>query len=302
MQRRQCLQLLSGAAAGLASARLQAALPPEIQRSLRVSAGESAGDGRYRFAFELLAEALSAAGAPCTLVPLIGMNQRRIQRSLINRSLDVGVLPSLGFDRRRLAHAAFPLRRGLLGLRLLLVRAGESEPFTQMEDLSRLKKLRMGAGAGWPELVQLRGLGFNIVEGASYAGLFDLLRAGRVDYVTRSVTDIWSEIEQPEFAGTGLAVVPGVAMFYPIDDYFVALHDEGPLLDWIAAGLDSMVRSGRYWGLFNAHFRDALARTDLPTRRIFNVTGFGVEADTPLQLFDVLKLRPMRGEFRLPPL
>ncbi|WP_395789770.1 hypothetical protein [Aquimonas sp.] len=77
-------------------------------------------------------------------MPLIGRNQRRIQRSLINRSLDVGVLPSLGCDRRRLAHAAFPLRRGLLGVRLLRVPAGEAGPFARMEVSSRLKKAAHG--------------------------------------------------------------------------------------------------------------------------------------------------------------
>jgi hypothetical protein len=294
MQRRS---LLLGAA-GLA---LSTALPVRAQApapALRVWGGEVAGDQRAEFALELLRQALAAAGIGADLQPAPGLSQRRMRRALRDRSLDVALLPSLGLADGPLLPVRFPLRRGLLGLRLLLVRAGEEAAFARITSIEGLQRLRMGIGEDWAEREPLQRLGFRTVPVQGYAKLFDALRAGRCDYLTRSVAEVWSELDRADLAGHGLALVPRRAMFYPLDDYFVVA--DPALAAQLGAALLAYFDSDDYWALFNRHFGEQLQRTALSERKILNVSGFGVDAGTPLDLFDVVHLQPMRGEFRVP--
>jgi hypothetical protein len=292
MQRRS---LLLGAA-GWA---LSTALPLRAQApSLRVWGGEVLGDQRAQFALELLRQALAAAHIAADLQPVPGLSQRRMRRALRDGSLDVALLPSLGLTDGPLLPVRFPLRRGLLGLRLLLVRAGEEAAFAQITRIQRLRRLRMGIGEDWAEREPLERLGFRTVPVSGYAKLFDDLRAGRCDYLTRSVAEVWGELGRADLAGSGLALVPQLAMFYPLDDYFVVA--DPALAAQLSLALLAYFNSDAYWTLFNRHFREQLQRTALAERKILNVSGFGVDAGTPLDLFDVIHLQPMRGEFRVP--
>lgn len=293
MHRRQLLLSLplAGCAWACGAARAE---PP----ALLASGGELREDARYRFPLALLQAALAAAGRGDTVQPVYGLNQRRIRRAVQDGSLHIGVLPSLGIDSRRLGHAPFPLRRGLLGLRLLLARESEAEALGRIDSLAALRRLRIGVGADWAERAALQALGFRLVEASSYPALFEMLRGGRIDLLGRGVTEVWDELADPRLAGSGLALVPGIALFYPIDDYFVAPRNRLDLLQSVADGLARLVDSGDYWSLLSAHYGEALVRTGLAGRRIFELHGFGVDPGTPLDLFDALDLRPVQGVFR----
>ncbi len=294
MQRRRALL---GLASALPAVAAHGAGP---KRLIRMAAGEFQGDRRHEFPLELFRSALIAATSAIGYTPVYGMNQHRIERSLIDGNLDISILPSTGFDRRRLAYLPFPIRRGLLGLRLVLVRNDDVERFARIESMRELRQMRMGVAADWIEARRLPALGFNLVEG-SYLSLFDMLRGGRVDYLTRSVGEVFIEMDNRSLVGDGLSIVPRIAMFYPLDDYFVAQRTQLSVLKVLSRGLSQLLRSGEYWSLFTRHYGSALLRTELESRRVFQVTGFGVDSGTPLDLFDILELRPTRGEFRLPP-
>jgi Bacterial extracellular solute-binding proteins, family 3 len=275
------------------------ALCAQSTSSITMSGGEVENDPRHLYASTLVKQAL-AISLPDRFVQIkSGMNQPRTAVALRTHRLDVASLPSLGFDHVRLHPIPLPIRRGLLGVRLLVTRRSDVEKFAKISSVSELKKRKMGFGETWSETKALRNLGFNIVGSADYLGMFELLRSGRADYLSRSVAEVWDEIQSPELAAE-FSVVPGLALFYPIDDYLAVSKSNTAMILALENGLDQLLKSGVYWKVFNQFYGEKLKRTGIENRRILNVIGFGVDANTNLDLFDILELRPVKGEFRLP--
>jgi hypothetical protein len=288
-------------AAGLGSL-LLALTPDAIAQEgsvIRMGGGEFENDPRFEYATTLVKSALALSMPGYSVHVRAGMNQPRLAVALRTRRIDVAALPSLHFDHVRLHHVPLPIRRGLLGVRLLLAREDDVARIAAVSSISALKKLKMGFGETWSETQQLRDLGFNIVGSADYTSMFELLRSGRVDYLSRSVAEVWEEVQNDKLAG-GLAVVPGVAMFYPIDDYLAVSGSNTQMIRALETGVDQLLRNGEFWKVFNRFYRSVLTKTDISNRRILNVIGFGVDPRTQLDLFDILDLRVVEGEFRLP--
>jgi hypothetical protein len=296
MDRRDCLR---AAAYGLSGLSLSWVAGAQSSSTITMSGGEIENDPRHVYASTLVKRAL-ALSLPGRFVQIkSGMNQPRIAVALRTNRLDVASLPSIGFDHMRLHNIPLPIRRGLLGVRLLVTRKADAEKFSKLASVSDLKKLKMGFGETWSETQALRNLGFNIVGSADYLGMFELLRSGRADYLSRSVAEVWDEIRNPALAAD-FAIVPGIALFYPIDDYLAVSRSNQSLIIALENGLDELLKSGAYWKIFNRFYGETLQKTEIEKRRILNVIGFGVDAKTNLELFDILELRPVKGEFRLP--
>ncbi len=274
--------LLTGAAPTLGAA---SALP-----MLRIPGPNDGNDTRFAFAHALLSQALEAAGHPVSLQRLTGLGQRRMLTELGDGHVDVAVLPSMASVPPGVTSIRWPIRRGLLGLRLLLSRPEMAQRLSQVSSVSELQRFKLGYGSGWLDVDRMRQLGFQLETSGNYTGLFQMLRAGRFDFLHRGVNEIWGEVDNPALAGTGLVVVPRIALFYPLDDYF---HVAEPAAEWaprIERGLQLLWSSGRYATLFREWFGPALARAELPKRRVLHVLGYGVDPGTPIEAFDAWRL------------
>ena len=194
-----------------------------------------------------------------------------------------------------------PIRRGLLGLRLLLARQESLRSLAAVQNLRQLQQgFTLGYGSDWFDLEMMRTVGFRVVTGSSYTGLFQMLKAGRFDFMSRGVNEVWSEVDNPALVNKELAIVPGLALYQPLDDYF---HLGSASTDWalvLRRGLDIVLHDRRYATLFQRHYRAALQRAGLAKRRVLLVTGYGIDPATPLDQFDVLELEGTRGLLKAP--
>jgi len=88
--------------------------------SLRVAVASRDDDLRYDFSLRLLEMAMAAAGRPVLLQGVSGLTQQQVALGLAQGQLDVSTLPTVGVTQPNLTPLRFPVRRGLLGARLLL--------------------------------------------------------------------------------------------------------------------------------------------------------------------------------------
>jgi ABC-type amino acid transport substrate-binding protein len=254
-------------------------------------------DARYRFSAELLELALRKGGSNAEVTELQGMTQPRMVEEMRQGRLDVATLPLTFEPPAGVRAVRFPIRRGLLGVRLLLAPPGLAPKLAQVKSIEELKHFKLGYGADWLDRPQFERLGFKVVPGVSYTGLFDMMRAGRFDYMSRGVNEIFGELDHPEL-GPGLVVVPRVALFYPLDDYFFVGSARPELAGIIQRGLEKARTDGSLARLFDAYFGAALERARMNERVILHVTGYKVPAGTPIEFFDVLQTNTSRGEFK----
>ena len=277
---------------GASPAEAQALAQRAAEKTVRFPGrAEEPGDTRGEFASDLLALVLAQADEGYRLEIVGGMNQPRRIQAAHEGLVDVVVLPHQASTKSRLIPIRHPLQRGLLGVRVLLARPEMAERLMTIGSLEELKRgYVMGYGANWLDRDVMARLGFRMEYGSRYTGLFEMLRAGRFDYLTRGVGELRAERQQPQLAGSGLVVVPGIALYYPIDDYFHVSPRRPELARAIERGFERALADGSYAALFNRHFETAMREARLQERSIIHVSGYPVPPGTPLEDFDVLGL------------
>lgn len=285
------------------AARPQDATPQPAAPAIAVRVGfeSEPGDRRFDFGALLLEQALKAGGSTARVERVRGMNQLRMIQAAREGRLDVLILPSLRAQDAELRPIAFPLRRGLLGVRLLLARPKDAERLSKVDSIHTLKtQYTLGYGQGWLDRRELAALGFRMETANGYRNLFDMLRGGRFDYLSRGVNEIGAELADPRLAGSGMVVVPGVALFYPLDDFFYLPTSRGALRADIERGLQRMLEDGSYNRLLDAHFGRIMRDVRLDQRTILHVRGYPVPDGTPLERFDILQPVRSQAVFRSP--
>lgn len=279
MQRRK---LLPGLMAGPLSVGWVGAAAAEpgayCGQSLRFPTAAIAADMRNAFSLDLLSLVLGAEDCSPTLAVEGEFSQPAALHALHEGRLDVAVVASSVVGSPTSAGLLVvrePIRRGLLGLRLLVCKVSRAAEIAATATLPEfIERYSVGYGADWIDLPLYRRCGFRMVTASRYDELFDLLHRGDCDVLTRGVNEVWDEVDSAEHGRGTLMVVPQLAMSCAMDDFFVVRPDAPALRDAIAAGLHNARRSGAYEALFDRHYALALRRSGLQYRRVMPITGY----------------------------
>lgn len=247
-------------------------------------------DSRYDYDWRVLQTVLEKTAplyGDCTLRPsVVTMEEARATLELSNPDGRINIL--VRSTTRTLERLFLPVRipvdKGLLGYRLLLVRAGDVGRFARIRTLEELRTVRIGQGKDWADIAILRAAGIPVVEGASYEGLFGMLAAGRFDGFSRAVDEAFREVEEQRATYPQLAVEPGVLLYYPLPRYFfVRRTPEGfHLAQRIEAGLEIMIRDGTLEQLFQRYKKKTIDQADLPRRNLIVIDNPELSPETPL--------------------
>lgn len=284
---RPALQAASSAAPASRAARIE-------RPRLVLAAGQNPEDLRARFAEALVQLALSHAQLDFDVAVHEGLDTQRRAAALQVGRIDIGQLPMLeGARAEQALPVRFPMRRGLLGLRLLVAstqRAPDLAATTSLADLQR--RFQLGHGARWADLPLMRQAGLKVRAMATLQDLYQGLRSGAVDFVSRGLNEVWDELDDPAVGGGvagGLVVVPGLALSYPLDDLLWVSSRRADLRLALERGLQEALRRGSYQALFTRFCGDAIRRAGLGARRIWALPGIAPPLGLPVSEFDAVQ-------------
>lgn len=236
-----------------------------------------------QYARDLLAQALRRAGLDTTLqaLPLQQLSQGRLLRELQAGGLDV-IWSMTDADReQRLLPVRVPIDRGLLGWRVLLVRASERAQWARPLSLAQLAAHRAGQGLHWPDVDVLRANGLAVETVVRADQLLPMLRAGRIDYYPRSVLEVQDELALP--AAAGLRIAEGSWLHYPAASYFFLRPGLEALAAALQDSLDEMVDDGSLAAFFEQRLGPLLARLPLRADTALALRNPLLPAATPLR-------------------
>ncbi|MRW93913.1 transporter substrate-binding domain-containing protein [Duganella sp. FT80W] len=276
IERRQLLLASLLTAVGLPAAR--------AATLVRYPQSEAQGhaSGAEHYPVRLLQLALAGAGQEYTLqsTPLMMRQNRALLELASGRAIDVLWTMASQQRERDLLPVRIPLDMGLIGWRLLLIRRRDAARFAAIRTRAQLQSLQALQGHDWPDTDILRANGFQVQTASDYAGMFKMLESGRVDYFPRAAFEIWHEAEA--FAEQDLIVAPGLALHYPSAFYYFVNRANTTLAGALRRGLESMLADGSYERLFQEYYGDAIQRSALGTRRVFELRNPLLPAATPL--------------------
>jgi len=256
---------------------------------IRFPGGSEPDDKRWDFVLDILALALQKAPAgdgPDRIVRLPAQMQARRVAELSSGHLDVAVaIGTRDLLRQPVIFIPLPLQRGLLGWRLLLANREGAGKLARVQSLEDLRPLRMGFVRTFADYPAMLANQLTVIDGADYQGMFRMLAAGRMDYLSRGVGEIFAEYETRRERGpTALQIEPRLALHYRADWFFIVNPMRADLAERIRRGLDTARRDGSYERVFQQHFGSILAQARLDQRLVIELANPDfpeLEADVP---------------------
>lgn len=242
---------------------------------------------------EVLNLALSKSGSAfqLTAVPVKPFPSSRTVLMMAEGHFDVSWVHTSPEREHKMRAIRYPIYRGLVGWRLLIVRKGSENMFAEVANLSSLQKFVAGQGHDWPDVPILRHNGLTVREGVSRNSVFRQLTRSRVDYFPRGVNEIWDEMGLE--AASGTVIENHLVMHYPTAFYLFVNKSNETLAQLLETGFEKALDDGSFKSLFMSYMGDTIARARLAERTIIELKNPDLPAATPLSR-DELWFHPNR--------
>lgn len=199
------------------------------------------------------------------------MTQRRVELEVASPTGSVDLMWGMSSAQRQRVLRRIPVRldQGLLGWRVLVVRADDLARWPADLPVSTLQARRAGQGLHWPDVAILRDNGYLVETAADMPTLYEMLQRGHIDCFPRSAMEVTDELAT--LKPPGVAIVPDLVLRYDTGNYvFVGAHRE-PAAAALESALQRLEARGELKRRFNAAFDAQLRELQLERRRIIEL-------------------------------
>ncbi|AWB68429.1 hypothetical protein C2869_19345 [Saccharobesus litoralis] len=193
-----------------------------------------------------------------------------------------------------------PIYRGMLAMRVGIVRKDRVNLFANVKTLDDLKQFKAGQGSNWSDTFILQANGIKVVKEEKYPNLFPMLEGGRYDYFPRGIHEPWAEVVRHD--ELELTVEPRVMLRYVAPFYYFVSFNYPELAPQLEKVLYSMIKDGTYERMFFAdpEVKNALERANVQNRIVFDLKNPELSPLTPLDKkelwFDPVTYKGNNGE------
>lgn len=278
------------AAAVLALGLLVAPAKSPAEEVIVTNPQNSADDVRFTYPMQLLQLAMARTEAEYGAFRIerypVSMSRNRALRMVMEGKINVFEAPTRREWEDGTIPIRVPLRKGLLGYKLLLIRDADRAKFAAVSSIDDLKKYRLGSGLQWSTSLALKKLGFEINGTTQYEPLFGMLMKNRFDYFPRGVNEIFAEFERRKGTFPDMVIEDTLALYLPLPTYFFVTKKRPDLAERLNKGLLALVADGTLDDTFEQFHGDNLKRANLSGRRIFRLENRDLSDATPLDRAD----------------
>lgn len=239
----------------------------------------------YEYRWKLLELALShtqATDGRVRLVPYAQeVTQNRGMELLQTGQIDVIALGTNAERESLMLPIKIDILRGLVGFRLLLIRAADQPRIAQMDEPALRKQLTFGLNSQWADVPIMQASGFTVVTSTSYENLFGMLAAGRFDAFPRGLNEAARELEEHKDQYPQLVIENSKALFFPYPVYFWVNRSDTALARRIELGLNLSLKDGSFRKLFETYHAKEIAALAKEHRQVIHLDNPVLPAKTP---------------------
>jgi hypothetical protein len=236
---------------------------------------------RYEFGIKVLDLALSKLGDEYQIVgpETLLVNEGRGELLVIDGTLDIEFQQTTMQREASMIPIKIPLYRGLLGLRLLLIKPELNDKFKKINSIDDLRQFTGGHGAHWADLPVYAANDLKVTTSVQYRNLFKMLKRGRFDYFHRGVNEIWGELDRHE---NDFIIADNIMFFYPHPVYFFVGMHRPELAKKIEKGLRIALADGSFKALFIAYFHKTISLSNFASRKLIILKNPLFTSDMPI--------------------
>ena len=187
-------------------------------------------------------------------------------------------------DKDRLAiPIRIPIRRGILNYRLLLINKSKLDLFKNITSANQLKAYTVGMHANSATSEIMKVLGYRVIEGASYDGMFKQLSLDRFDYIPRGIHEVYDELALRKGTIDNLVIEPNLALYMPMPYYIYVSPAFPRLAKRLKYGLEKMIKKKLIKQIFDEFYAEDMAKANLSKRTIIDIGNPFLSSKTPFE-------------------
>lgn len=229
-------------------------------------------DTRSAYPVELLKLVLSNSGTSRPLKEFrIEAEQDRVLKLLREGVVDVFWSGASNFRNEEFTAIRYPIFKGLLGYRLILLKKSNVHLLKNVKALEQLRAFTVGQGGDWPDRRIFSENGFVIQTTTSYEGLFNMLSKHRFDLFPRSVVEVWQELDN--FSYYDIALDPYLLLRYQYAMFYYVRNTDEQLAEDLEKGFSTVIKNGQFDQLFNQYHNKFIEKADLYNRWLIEISN-----------------------------
>lgn len=186
-----------------------------------------------------------------------------------------------------------PIYRGVMGMRLAIVKRQNRDMFAGVKTISDLQHLTAGQGKLWADSDILEHNGVPVVRELKYTNLFRMLEADRFDYLPRGFHEPWGEVDT--WRSLDLVVDEHIMLWYKVPFYFFVSKSNQTLANHLTEMMEEMIADGSFTDLFmsDVDIQQALKKAKISDRTVIKMDNPFLTRNTPVAR-DELWFNPMQ--------
>ncbi|RDV24442.1 hypothetical protein DXV75_13530 [Alteromonas aestuariivivens] len=243
---------------------------------------------RNDYAINLLQELLKRTETqfePCTIVkgpyaPPIRLTQQLAE----NQNYDVAWMPVTLDNSARLKMLPYPIDKGSLGWRVLLIRKADQSHFAKVKTLDDLRQYRAGFHELWSDYNVYQHNLDEVIGFRDYQSMFTMLHHQRYDYVSRALHEAIPELTRSHEQNE-VQLEQSLLLHYPNGDFFFVNKSNTRLAERLEKGFQLIIEDGTFDRMFNGFYGSAMSSIKLSGRRVINL-------ENPQFPLDILNQHP----------
>ena len=192
--------------------------------------------------------------------------------STVNPSRDQKLLP-----------IRFPIYRGFMGYRVMIIRQGDQARFNGINSLETMRSITIGAGMNWYDRKLVQQQNIPTVTGDDLGALYRMLPVGRFDAILRGVHEV--KIDELRVKASGHSLESNVVLAYPLPVNFYVRKSHHLLAERLRSGLEKGIADGSFQTFFYQHplIKETLKRVQLEKRKFLYLCNPTLSRDSPLE-------------------
>ncbi|MBU2706847.1 transporter substrate-binding domain-containing protein [Zooshikella marina] len=183
----------------------------------------------------------------------------------------------------KLTPIRIPLRKGILGYRLILVTENTQEKLHDVESLDQLREFTVGQVKGWGDVAIYKHNQFTVATSPTYESLFQLVATDKIALFPRGINEVFNEYRAHKGRFPRIKIEEKLLLYYPWPYYFFVARENDRLAKRITSGLEKMIKNGSFDAIFNQFHQKAIEQARLSERQLFVLENPLLPARTPLQ-------------------
>jgi hypothetical protein len=245
-------------------------------------------DPRYTYTYELMELIFQAT--PEYASAQVKTAEMNMTRSRIFHELKKGNLlnvvaeaPQKEWDSNLIA-VPIPIRKGLQGFRVFIIKDKNREKLVQVDSLQSLTALFTGSGNEWSTRLAMEQAGFIVVTANGYESLFGMLSKQRFITFGRGINEAYQEVESHLALYHDLVVDDQILLEIPLATYFYVSPSFPEIANRIRVGLLRLIENGEFDQFFFQKYCSDILKANMSERMLFKIDNPQVSQERMLSL------------------